>query len=121
MAIAPNQLGSAVQAYLLQQGKDPRQYVFNYTVMSNENGVRLERWDAAAIGLAQPTLAQLETALASRTALQNAFDRKNDLDELRFRALARAIHVRFGRADATTMSAATWRNILEAAWDAERG
>jgi len=71
--------------------------------------------DAAGIVAA---LDVTEPALATK---QREQERKRDLDVLVMKALARAVHVRFGRADAATMSAATWRSILEAAWELERG
>lgn len=69
-----------------------------------------------------PTAAQLAaiTDAAAIAAIRQR-ERVADIDTLMMRTLARAVHVRFGRADAATMSAATWRTILETAWDAEHG
>lgn len=94
--------------------------VGRYTFVETwDNGTR---WDITTQG---PTPTQTEIDNVSAADLQalkahlSQKDRIRDLADPRFKALARAIHVRFGRPDAATMTTNTWRNILEAAWDAE--
>lgn len=96
--------------------------VLRYTfVEAWDNG---ERWDEATQGPI-PTQTEIDNITqADLLALKNYLsqkDRTRDLADARFKALARAVHVRFGRPDSSTMTTNTWRNILEAAWDAENG
>lgn len=82
------------------------------------------RWDVATQGPV-PTSADIAAVTSQQLAAATAFvkqrQRGGDLDNLAMRAVARAVHVRLGRPDFATMTAATWRSILEAAWDAEAG
>jgi len=82
------------------------------------------QWDTATQGPV-PTTADIQAVTSQQLAAAQTFvnqkQRGGDLDNLPMRAVARAVHVRLGRPDFATMSSATWRSILEAAWDAERG
>ncbi len=78
------------------------------------------RWDTSTQGPV-PTQQQIDAVLTTPDydAAVRVRERTRDLALSAGKALARAVHVRFGRPDAATMSAATWKTILEAAWDAE--
>jgi hypothetical protein len=82
-------------------------------------------FDASATAQQQQAAATLletvDTSDATLLARQRERERVADLDAVAARTVARAVHVRLGRPDAMTMSAATWRQILESAWEAERG
>ena len=102
MAIPTDKLGTAVQAWLIQQGFSPNLAATDAVVTQQADGtVAVSRWNTATCG-PQPTLVQLEAALTNSTTLRNGYDRQQQLDMLGMRAIARAVHVRFGRADAAT-------------------
>lgn len=113
-------MANKILYWLGQKGLTAVSPVVDFAVQNIAGVEQIVRWDAAKLG-AQPAnadLAAIDPAVAAAWVIQQI--RTADLSVLVTRALARAVHVRFGRQDAATMSAATWRNILEAAWDAER-
>jgi len=113
-------LAEKLHAILRSRGvvvDDPMAFI---VVARADGSERLGTWDEVRLG-ARPTPAEI----AAVTEVQAATEakrrlRERDLDDLKVRALARAIHLRLARPDAATMSVATWRAILEQAWDTEK-
>lgn len=91
----------------------------SFTLCDNRDGTGafIETWDGGVLG-PRPTPSEL--AAVTDTQALNEQLRERRVGELRprvLRAFSLAIHRRFGRPDAATMTLGTWRTLLETAWD----
>lgn len=80
-------------------------------------GGTLERWDGPQV---QPTDAEIAQALTDYRAQNIAVTEERDrqIDQKLMIALATAVHKRFKLLPGDTMTAAQWKALIRAEWDA---